>query len=130
MLKKITLFLSIALVAVSVSTTSVYAVNVVDNKRICDKAAGSSVCEDKKVTENPIFGKNGVLTIIINLLTIIVGIAAVIAIILAGLKFVTSGSNPEDVKNARERIVYAVVALLVAALAQLFVRFIIKQLSI
>ena len=106
---------------------TVHAVDPV-NKSICDEAPDSAVCKDMDVGgQNPLFGPQGFLTKIINLLSIIVGIVAVIMIIIAGLRFITSGSNPQDVSNARERVVYAIVALIVAAFAQVMVRFIIGK---
>jgi hypothetical protein len=83
-----------------------------------------TVCREKRSRQNPIYGTGGMLTILTNFLTVIVGIAAVITIILGGLKFVTSGSNPEEVKAARERVIYALIAIIIAASAQLIVRFI------
>lgn len=81
-----------------------------------------SVCQDKEGGGNPIFGSDGILTKIVNIVTMLVGIAAVIMIILGGLKLITSGSNPQDVTAAREMILYAIVAVVIAALAQAIVR--------
>lgn len=111
---------------------AIYAVDVVP-PRICGKSDDvnkSAVCTDKRAgggDNNPITGPGGILTKIINLLTVIVAIVAVITIILAGLKYITSGSNPEDVKNARERVIYAVIALVIAGMAQFLVRYIIGK---
>src|ERR1700741_4921403 len=69
------------------------------NQEVCerDAASSSTVCKDKELKgENPLFGKNGILTIVIRLLSAIVAIAAIIMIIIAGFKFVTSGSNPQE----------------------------------
>ena len=43
---------------------------------------------------------------------------AVFMIILAGFKFVTGGDNPENVKTARQMILYAAVGIAVALLAR------------
>lgn len=109
------------------------AVDVFD-KNVCrDKAKDSVVCKDKEITdkngtqENPIFGSNGILTKITNILTAVVAIVAVIVIILAGLKFITSGNNPQEVSNARSSVIYAAIALIIAGLAQAIVRFIIDR---
>lgn len=115
---------------------AVSAVDIVNNARICgqnrDNASDpkeSAVCKDEKLEagENPIFGQGSVLAKVINLLTVIVGIVAVITIILAGLRYITSATNPQDVANARERVIYSLVALVIAAMAQLIVRFIIGR---
>jgi hypothetical protein len=39
------------------------------------------------------------------------------------LRFITSGNNPQEVNVAREMIIYAIVAIFVAASAQIIVRF-------
>ncbi len=99
------------------------AVDLVPNE-ICNKnnASSSAACDSGANSGNPLFGSGGILAIAINILTVIVGIAAVIMIMLAGLKFITSGSNPQEVTKAREMIIYAVVGLIIAALAQVLVR--------
>lgn len=85
----------------------------------------NAVIGDPSTTDgdkNPLFGDDGILTKIVTILSILVGIGAVIGIMLGGLKFITSGSNPQEVSKAREIIIYAVVGLFVAALAQVIVR--------
>lgn len=133
MFKRILLLAIIAapLLAVPVSVS---AVDLFD-RQVCNEpsAANSAVCRDKNLRDsagneqNPVFGPQGVLSIIINLLSVVVGIVAVIIIVLAGLRFITSGSNPQDVANARERVIYALVALIIVAMAQVFVRFIVGR---
>lgn len=127
------IFAIAALLALPLLTVPAYAQPKVDvfDRGVCKNADTnqSAVCKDKAVgttDNNPISGSEGVLTKIINLLTVIVAIVAVITIIMAGLKFITSSTNPQDVANARERIIYSVVALVIAALAQFLVRFILN----
>lgn len=93
------------------------------------QANNSSVCKDKELNgANPLWGKDGIITNLINLMSIIAGIAAVIIIIVGGLRFVTGGNNPQEVQQARNLIIYAVVGLIVVASAQLIVRFFLSQL--
>ena len=97
---------------------------------VCNgRGAASPVCNETRQSGNPFFGPQGVLTEAISLLSIIVGIAAVIMIILSGLKFITSGSNPQDVTKAREMLLYAVVGIIIAVTAQLIVRVFISRFS-
>jgi hypothetical protein len=63
----------------------------------------------------------------LNLLSIIVGIAAVFMIIFAGLRYITSGGKEEGVKNAKNTILYAVIGLVVVALAQIIVHFVLTE---
>jgi len=63
---------------------------------------------------------------VVNLLSAIGGIAAVIMIIVAGLRYVTSGGKEEGVKSAKNGILYAVIGLVIIALAQLIVHFVLQ----
>lgn len=63
----------------------------------------------------------------LNLLSIIVGIAAVIMIIIAGLRYVTSGGKDESVKGAKNTILYAIIGLVIVALAQVIVHFVLTE---
>ena len=69
-------------------------------------------------------GLNDVVAGIINVLSVIIGIAAVIMIILAGFKYITSGGDPSGVKGAKDSLIYAIVGLVVVAMAQTIVRFV------
>jgi len=64
---------------------------------------------------------------VVDLLTFIVGIAAVITIIISGIKLIASSGDPGAVTSAKNGIIYAVIGLIVAALAQVLVRFIINN---
>ena len=97
---------------------------------VCTKAPTSTVCQSRTPAgKNPLFGPDGVLTSAISIMSIVVGIAAVIVIIVGGLKLVTSGSNPQDVAKARETIIYAIVGLVIALLAQVIVQFFLKEIN-
>ena len=63
----------------------------------------------------------------LNLLSIIVGIAAVVMIIIAGLRYVTSGGKDESVKGAKNTILYAIIGLVIVALAQIIVHFVLTE---
>lgn len=100
---------------------------------VCAKAPNSTVCKEVKAQQtgnrNPVFGPDGFITFIINLMSAIVGIASVIMIILGGFKMVTSGNNPQDVNNAREMVIYAVVGVIIAVSAQVIVRLFLEKLG-
>lgn len=129
-MKKIKILMITLLGVLILSPASVNAQKVDLFKDVCKgSAANSAVCKDSKAGKsgNPIYGPQGIITIIINTITIVVGVAAVIGIIMAGFKFMTSGSNPQEVTKAREMVLYAIVALAIAALAQVIVRFFILK---
>jgi cytochrome bd-type quinol oxidase subunit 2 len=70
------------------------------------------------------------ITTIINLLSAIAGVLAVIFIIVGGLRYIISAGNAEGAKNAKNTIIYAVVGLIVVALAQLIVHFVLNKTEI
>jgi|SRR5579884_730218 len=66
---------------------------------------------------------------VVNLFSIIVGIIAVIMIIYGGLRYITSGGSSEKVGAAKNSLIYAVIGLIIVALAQLIVHFVLNQAS-
>lgn len=66
---------------------------------------------------------------VINILSVIIAIVAVIVIIINGLKFVTSGGDSNKVGSAKNGILFAVVGLVVVAIAQFIVKFVISKVS-
>lgn len=60
---------------------------------------------------------------IINILSIIIGIISVVMIMVSGLRFMTSGGDANKVAAARQSLIYALIGLAVAALAQALVHF-------
>ncbi|HEY5550157.1 MAG TPA: pilin [Candidatus Saccharimonadales bacterium] len=72
---------------------------------------------------------NRLLTRIINVISVIVGVVAVIMIIYGGFRYITSGGSPEKVTGAKNTILYGLIGLIIVALAQIIVRFVLKQVS-
>lgn len=65
---------------------------------------------------------------IIDVLLFIVGAVAVIMIIVGGIKYVTSGGDQNNVKSAKDTILYSVIGLIVAILAYAIVKFVVTNL--
>ena len=86
-----------------------------------DQAQNSSVCKSQGTTSNPATHIINVAAAIVASLT---GVGAVIMIIIGGFSYVTAGGSAEQAANARRRILYSVVALVVVALAWAVTRFI------
>ena len=66
---------------------------------------------------------------VVNLLSAVVGIVAVIMIIVGGFRYITSGGNDTSVTSAKNTILYAIIGLVVVALAQIIVRFTLSKLT-
>lgn len=63
---------------------------------------------------------------VIDVFSIIVGVISVIMIIIGGLKYITSGGDSGNVSGAKNTILYAIIGLVVVALAQVIVRFVLQ----
>lgn len=72
---------------------------------------------------------NNLFANVVNIMSIIVGVTSVIVIIYAGFKYITSGGEQGRVANAKSTLLYALVGIAVAALAQLLVHFVLFQTS-
>lgn len=69
----------------------------------------------------------GMLALGINILSLIVGVAAVIMVILAGFKYITSSGDSARVNSAKDTLLYAVIGIVVASLAQIIVQFVLAK---
>jgi uncharacterized membrane protein YuzA (DUF378 family) len=85
---------------------------------------GGQTTDNCKGSEQSLSGRIGT---IINIFSAIVGIAAVIMIIYAGFRYVTSAGSEGGVKTAKNAIIYAIIGLVVVALAQSIVHFVINK---
>jgi type IV secretory pathway VirB2 component (pilin) len=66
-----------------------------------------------------------------NVLQIVLGILAALAvlmIVIAGLRFITAQGNPQETAKARGTIVYALIGLVLAMIAEGFVSFVLDKL--
>ncbi len=64
---------------------------------------------------------------LVNVFSIIVGVVAVVMIIYGGFRYITSGGDSGRVGNAKNSLIYAIVGLVIVALAQLIVHFVLGQ---
>ena len=71
-----------------------------------------------------------VATTIVNILSVVVGIIAVIMIIVGGFKYITSGGDSGNVSGAKNTLIYAIVGLIIVALAQFIVHFVLDNVGV
>ncbi len=69
------------------------------------------------------------ITNIINIASLVVGVVAIIMVIVGGLKYVTSQGDSSGITSAKNTIIYAIVGLIIVALAQVIVRFVVNRTS-
>lgn len=90
-------------------------------------AQDSSLCKDTSA-DNPIFGEHGVITRATQLVSTAVGAVAVFMIIIGGFKYITSSGDASNVESAKNTILFAIVGLVIALVAQGIVLFVLKEL--
>jgi amino acid transporter len=86
---------------------------------------GNGSC--KKINDDGTTTANNIVSDVVNLLSAIVGVLAVIMIIYAGFRYVTSGGREDAVKGAKNTILYAIIGLVVVALSQIIVHYVLSQ---
>ena len=95
---------------------------------VCQNTPNADVCQDR-TTENPVTGNDGILPTVIEILAIVTAIISIFIIAIAGLTMILSSGNPGRVQASRDAIIYALIALAVAAAAQAIVVFVIRQVT-
>ncbi|HSW37456.1 MAG TPA: pilin [Candidatus Saccharimonadales bacterium] len=63
---------------------------------------------------------------VVNIFSVIVGIVAVLMIIYGGFRYITSGGESGNISNAKNTLIYALVGLIIVALAQFIVHFVLN----
>lgn len=103
-----------------------------------DIEAGLCAGAELRFTDNPSGGCddagavkkiNDIVHTIINLISAVVAIVAVVMIIFGGLRYITSGGNDASVTSAKNTILYAIIGLIIVALAQILVRFTLSKIT-
>lgn len=121
-------FIKIGLAALVVLMVMVpaqaYAVDVFDD--VCNQPGSeeSPACQEEK---DPITGSDGIFARITAIIAAVAGAVAIIVIIIGGFMYVTAGGDAGKIKTARDTIIYSVIGLVVIALAQSIIVFIISR---
>jgi hypothetical protein len=102
---------------------------VVNGQDFCSTPEGAKTtfCEGQ-TTENPIIGKGGIISKILNVIIIIVTVTSVIVAIVGGMKMIFSSGESQKVAESRSMIIYGVVGLTIAIFAQVIVAFVLNKL--
>lgn len=80
-------------------------------------------------TTNGTTGINNIIATVINIFSILVGVVSVIMIIVGGFRYITSGGDSSNVSSAKNTIIYAIIGLVVVALAQFIVQFVLNKVT-
>ncbi|MEI6237337.1 MAG: pilin [Candidatus Saccharibacteria bacterium] len=85
--------------------------------------------ECNTITEGAGNSINSMVATIINIFSWIVGVICVIMIIYGGFRYVTAGGDSARVGDAKNTILYAIVGLVIVALAQVIVKFVLSKVT-
>jgi len=102
--------------------------DVSGSKTSCSKTQAGNVCHEGNRPVNCNDKRlNNLIGTIINVLSIIVGVVAVIMMIYGGFRYITSAGESGKVEESKKTIIYAVVGLIIVALAQFIVKFVLEK---
>jgi hypothetical protein len=72
---------------------------------------------------------NDTIKTVVNVLSAFVGVVSVVMIIFGGFKYITSNGDTGNITSAKNTIIYAVIGLVVVALAQFIVQFVLNKVA-
>ena len=133
MIKKIKLFI-VAALSLIIFTTPVMAFAASDiQNSLCQgtslgapSATGSGSCSAQQGTGSTDPVAN-LIKDVINIFSWVVGSICVIMIIYGGFRYVTSGGNDSNISGAKNTIIYALIGLVIVALSQVIVYFVLGK---
>lgn len=131
-----TLFIAIFAVAASLAPVAAPAVVMAADGDIQSGLCGGASLsapgtpEDcDNINEEASQGVNDTVNLIINIFSWVVGVVSVIMIIWGGFKYITSAGDAGSVTAAKNTILYAIVGLIIVALAQVIVKFVLGNVT-
>lgn len=122
-MKKITTAIITVFTVVMMPLTPVAAVNVFQD--CSGAAANSSIC--KAAGTDKLFGAGSLWNRILNVFTTVIGAVAVLMIIIGALRYTTSNGEPAQLTSAKNTIMYAAIGLVLAAMANAIVNFVLTN---
>ena len=96
------------------------------NSDVCQSCVDNAQTTANECT-NPVSGNEGIILRVVNIISIVGGVAAVVMIITGGIKIILSGGDSNRVKSGRETLIFAVVGIIVIAVARPIIIFIINR---
>lgn len=99
-------------------------INVDTNTNI-DTAKSKNTCVQQ--TDTP--SLTAIIKKVITILSLLVGAISVVMIIIGGFRYVASAGSDKGVESAKKTIMYALIGLVIVALAQVIVQFVLKNIT-
>lgn len=100
------------------------AASATPKETVCQTLGSNPDCT--KTPKNSV-SLNHVIKAVIDVLSVVIGIAAVIMIMVGGFRYITAGGDANSVSGAKNTIIYAIVGLVVVAMAQFIVQFVVEK---
>ena len=125
-------FLSLLLAPAVILTSHAGAVEIFSNCGSGSVGGSPDVCGDVSAQGGNNGTNNPIVDIIkgaINIISIVVGIGAVIGIVLSGVRLITASGDANAIASARTGLVYSLIGVLVTALAQAIVAFVLDKIT-
>jgi hypothetical protein len=93
---------------------------------VCTTIGGGSDC-----TTQPTNGVklNNIVTAVIRILSGLIGVIAVIMVMYSGFKYITAAGDSSKAASAKSTLVYAIIGLVIAFMAQLIVKFVLDKIK-
>lgn len=92
-------------------------------------AASGETCKQDATLSNSSGGIQTLAGNIVNIFSIVIGAVAIIMLLYGGFRYITSGGDSGRVGNAKNTLLYAIIGLVIVALAQLIVNFVLGAAS-
>jgi len=89
------------------------------NANTCTAPAGTDAVDNGSITS--------IARQVVNILSLVIGALSVIMIIIGGFKYIVSAGASDKVTAAKNTILYAIIGLVIVALAQLIVHFVLNK---
>jgi lysylphosphatidylglycerol synthetase-like protein (DUF2156 family) len=118
------------LIVLAIIVSMTLSLGAVANAAATD-AAKNAVCESVSRAQGSCASGgadvSNVLKVVLQILSWVAGVVAIFMIVIAGLKYITAAGDSGSVSSAKNTLIYALVGLVIVALAQVVVRFILGQ---
>ena len=124
------MILSVLIVACSVFGVASLSTNVSAQAANSVVKKGITTATTADMENKSIAGEGGLISILINFLLWAVGILSVVMIIFSGFRYITSAGDAAKTKSAQTALTYSIVGLIVAVLAWVIVKMVLKQFGI
>jgi len=88
----------------------------------------SNVCGDSGSCGLPTTHTDSAIQNVLTIVFGVVGALALLMIVMGGLRYITADGSPEKAAKARDSVIYALVGLTIALIAEAIVNFVINRL--